>query len=96
MWKVTTGPEYFPSAESNWKKYGAKLAQEEKSATDHKEEVPPDTMNKIYMLLKNTQEAMKHKVSGDYVSTYITTIPTELHNHLPKIMMLGATMILVF
>ena len=53
-------------------------------------------MNKIYMLLKNTQEAMKHKVSGDYVSTYITKIPTELHNHLPKIMMLGATMILVF
>ena len=65
VWKVTTGPEYFPSAESNWKKYCTKLAQEEKSATDHKEEVPPDTMNKIYMLLKNTQEAMKHKVSGD-------------------------------
>ena len=89
-------PENFPRAEADWKKYAKKLAQEGKSITEHKEEVPPDTMNKIYQLLSNTMDALQHRSSSDYEAKYLSKIPAELHNKLHTIMLYGAAVILVF
>ena len=54
-------PEKFPQMVENWKKYSRKLAQEGKSVTEHKEEVPPETMNKIFTLLTNTKAALENR-----------------------------------
>ena len=89
-------PEKFPRAEADWKRYVKKLAQEGKSITEHKEEVPPDTMNKIYQLLSDTMNALKHRSSSDYEAKYLSKIPAELHNKLHQIMLYGGAVVLVF
>ena len=88
--------ENFPDTKFNWKKYTIKLTQEGKAFTKHKEEIPPDTVNNVYMLLTNVQSALENRHKDDYVENYLSKIPTELHDKLHRVVMLGACFIVVF
>ena len=88
--------ENFPNTESNWKKYTVKLTQEGKAFTKHKEEIPPNTIDKIYMLLVRVQSALENRHSDNYVEEYLAKIPTDLHNKLPRVMMFGGCFLVIF
>ena len=88
--------ENFPGTEANWRKYTMKLTQEGKSVTKHKEEIPPATVNDLWMLFKNVQSALENRSSDNYVSFFLDKIDTDLHNKLNKIMMLGAIYLVTF
>ena len=72
------------------------LTQEGKAFTKHKEEIPPDTIDKIYMLLTNARSALENRHKDNYVEEYLSKIPTELHSKLHRVVMLGACFIVVF
>ena len=88
--------ENFPNTESNWKKYTVKLTQEGKAFTKHKEDIPPNTIDKIYMLLVRVQSALENRHSDNYVEEYLAKIPTDLHNKLPRVMMFGGCFLVIF
>ena len=71
-----SNPENFPDEPSNWKKYTIKLTQEGKAFTKHKEEIPPDTVDNVYMLLTNMQSALENRHNDNYVENYLSKIPT--------------------
>ena len=84
-----SNPENFPDEPSNWKKYTIKLTQEGKAFIKHKEEIPPDTFENVYMLLTNTQSALENRHNNNYVENYLSKIPTDLHDKLHHVVMLG-------
>ena len=88
--------ENFPEKQSNWKKNTIKQAQEGKAFTKHKEEIPPDTVDNVYMLLTNTQSALENRHNNNYVDNYLSKIPTKLHNKLHRVVMLGGCFLDVF
>ena len=88
--------ENFPDSEKNWRKYTIKLTEEGKAFTKHKDEIPPKTLDKIYMILVAVQAALENRNSDKYVVDYLSKIPAELHNKLHRIMMNGATFLVIF
>ena len=91
-----TNPENFPNEQVNWRKYTIMLTKEGKSVTKHKEEIPPDTMDALWMLFSATQSALENRSSDRYVSDFLSKINLNLHNELHKVMMYGACFILIF
>ena len=89
-------PGELPDEQSNWKKNTIKLTQEGKAFTKHKEEIPADTVNNVYMLLTNTQLALENRLNDNYVENYLSKITTRLHDKLHCVMMLGACFLVVF
>ena len=91
-----TNPENFPNEQVNWRKYTIMLTKEGKSVTKHKEEIPPDTMDALWMLFSATQSALENRSSDRYMSDFLSKINVNLHNDLHKVMMFGACFIVIF
>ena len=88
--------ESFPDTESNWNKYTIQLTHEGKAYTKHKEEIPPATIDNIYMLLVRAQSALENRHSDNYVEDYLAKIPTDLHDKLHRVVMFGACFLVIF
>ena len=91
-----TNPEQFPEFAKMWKGYCDTLSKEGLAETEHKEEVPPETIQKIYKLLWRVKLALENRGSEDYVEKYLAPIPPHLHTQLHRLLQWGAEMILVF
>ena len=91
-----TNPENFPSEQVNWRKYTKKLTMEGKSTTKHKDEIPPDTVDALWMLFAAVQRALENRSSDRYVADFLSKIDIDLHDQLNKVMMYGACFILIF
>ena len=89
-------PENFPNDQATWRKYTIMLTKEGKSMTKHKEEIPPDTMDALWMLFSVTQSALENRSSDCYVSDYLSKIDLDLHDQLNKVMMFGACFLAIF
>ena len=91
-----TNPESFPNEQVNWRKYTIMLTNEGKSVTKHKEEIPPDTMDALWMLFSATQRALENRSSDRYMADFLSKIDLDLHDELNRIMMFGGCFILIF
>ena len=72
------------------------LAKEGRGDTTHKEEIPAETLEKIYELLWNIKEALENRGVEDYIETYFAKIPAEFHSQLHRLLQYGAGLILNF
>ena len=73
-----------------------KLAVKGCADTDHKEEIPAKTLEKIYELLWNVKEALEMRGDENYTIKYLSKIPTTLHSSLHRVLQWGAALLLVF
>ena len=73
-----------------------KLAEKGCTDTDHKEEIPAKTLEKIYKLLWNVKEALEMRGDENYTIKYLSKIPTTLHSSLHRVLQWGAALLLVF
>ena len=88
--------ENFQGIEENWKKYTKLLTKEGKSVTKHKEEIPPYTVDSLWMLFASVQAALENRDKDNYVADYLSKIDVELHDQLNKVMMYGACYLVIF
>ena len=91
-----TDPALFPRAAKRWKSFMCTLAKEGRADTTHKEEIPSETLEKVYELLWNVKEALENRGVEDYIETYLSRIPTEYHSQLNRLLQYGAVLILIF
>jgi len=88
--------ENFQGVEANWRKYTVLLTNEGKSVTTHKEEIPPYTVESLWMLFARTQAALENRDKDNYMADFLTKIDVELHDQLNKVMMYGACYLVIF
>ena len=91
-----TDPALFPRAAKRWKSFMNTLAKEGRADTTHKEEIPSETLEKIYELLNNVKDALENRGVEDYIETYLSRIPTEFHIDLHRLLQYGAALVLNF
>ena len=87
--------ENFPTADYDWKCFVKKLTMEGKATTDHKEEVPPMTVDSVYMLLTHAMNALQNRGDENYVEKYLAPLDVKLHYELHRILMYGACFVLL-
>lgn len=86
----------FPNSAKKWKAFGTTLTELGLAETDHKEEVPAETLEKIYDLLSSVVDAIENRGDKDYYNTYLSKIPPYYHNQLHRVLQWGAAMMLIF
>ena len=86
----------FPKYQKRWKSFLNKLVEEGRGDTTHKEEVPADTLEKIYRLLWDVKTALENRGEEDYEEKYLSKIPAVYHTMLHKLLQWGAGMLLNF
>ena len=91
-----TDPALFPRAAKRWKSFMNTLAKEGRGDTTHKEEIPSETLQKIYELLNNVKDALENRGVEDYTETFLARIPTQYHSQLHRLLQYGAALVLNF
>ena len=91
-----TDSTLFPKFGKRWKSFVDKLAEEGRADTTHKEEIPADTLEKIYRLLWDVKTALENRGAEDYVEKYLAKIPPVYHTLLNKVLQWGAGLLLNF
>ena len=82
-------PIYFPEASRRWKSFMDDLAEKGLSETVHYGEVDPQTMEMIFELLADVEEALDKRGAADY-EVYLNKIPLNQREKLNHLLQYGA------
>ena len=84
----------FPGIERRWKSFIAELVKQGRNETTHHEEVNPKTMIKIYKLITDAMDAIKHRGKPEY-NQKLAKIDSSLHCKLGDVVQCGAMLTLL-
>ena len=84
----------FPEAEKKWKAFVTTIVAAGRNKTQHHEEVHPETMMKVYVLLGKVVAVFKARGTPDY-QKLLSTIPANLQGKLHVVLQWGAIFVLV-
>ena len=87
-------PIMFPDMEKKWKAMVTTIVAAGRNETEHHEEVNPETMLAIYMLLGTVVAVLKVRGRPDY-QKLLATVPVDLQGKLHLILQWGAIFVLV-